>query len=154
MILLSINKHKMVIHPRMQRAGTSVGYFTRVNLSNRTQKYWDHYQFVERRTPEEDPEEDPRGRPQRRTWTWDYFNHLPEKTILEKTKSDQTLHKIFQFHESHCLQCFKKSLDLPNVFLVFPRLNNFSCVLHHCGTCPVVSCNELITNNWLHCEPR
>ena len=85
------------------------------------------------------PEEDPRGglKPEIT------FNHLP--MILDKRKSDQNLPKIFQFHERYCLQCFKKSLDLPNVFLVFPRLNNFSCVLQHSGTCPVVSCKNLIT---------
>ena len=98
-------------------------------ISNRAQKWWDHLCSS--------------------LWTGGFkpesiLTTSLRKWILEKRKSDKNLPKIFRFLESHCLQCLKKSVDLPNIFLVFPWLNNFSCVLYHSGTRPVVPCNKLI----------
>ena len=140
-ILLPINKRKMLKHPSLWRASTSVGYFKRANLpaSNRAQKLWDHLSSS--------------------LWTGGFkpestFITCIRKWILKKRKSNQTLPKIFWLLESHWLQCFTKSVDLPNIFLVFPWLNNFSCVLYHSGTRPVVPRNKLIINNWLNCDTR
>ena len=105
-ILLPINKRKMLKHPSLWRASTSVGYFKRANLpaSNRAQKLWDHLSSS--------------------LWTGGFkpestFITCIRKWILKKRKSNQICPKYFDFLKATDYNASQSQWTYPISFLSF-----------------------------------